>query len=416
MANVRNDVYRDKPITSIGLVINPVGKPIRDFALGVMDCARALERTVVTRLFAASPATASENIAEFTASGLHAMVFCGVQREIVLSFLRRMPDHPPVVLCSYAPLSAQERALLGNGGSVVFDNRAIGRHGAEFFLGHGLRNFVFFGSRLYGEAIACEMREAAFRERLREELGEQMWYSSLMVGTVKPNGDFWDPVPQDIRPWFEALQLPCGIFVNGDREAFKLINLCNYYGIDVPEQVELISVNNSNGFCERARPTITSMSPDHMSTAKAAVELALALVDDPTLPPERRSMSVAASKLVERGSTLSGRDYGHVVTRVKEFVRINAHKGIGVPDIVAHVGVSRRMLEKNIRKVTGMSLLAMIQSVRLAKVCKLLATTNLPITEVTTSAGYEPTSNLGKLFKKTYGMSMRQWRNANSGC
>ena len=410
MEKGRNDAHREKPITSIGLVINPVGKPVRDIALGVMDCARAMERTVVTRLFAASPATASGNIAEFAASGLDAMVFCGVQREIFLGFLRRMPDHPPVVLCSYAPLSGQERALLGNGGSVVFDNTAISRQAAEFFLGHGLRNFSFVGSRVYGEVIACELREAAFRERLREELGEQMWYSGMMVGTAKSNGDFWDPVPQDVRPWFEALQLPCGIFVNGDREAFKLINLCNYYGIGVPEQVELISVNNSNGFCERARPTITSLSPDHMVTAKAVVELALALVDDPALPPERRHVRVTASKLVERGSTLGGRDYGHIVARAKEFVRINACKGIGVPDIVAHVGVSRRMLEKHIRKATGMSLLSMVQSARLEKVCSLLVTTSLPIAEVTVSAGYEPTSNLGKLFKKTYGMSMRQYR------
>ena len=61
-----------------------------------------------------------------------------------------------------------------------------------------------------------------------------------------------------------------------------------------------------------------------------------------------------------------------------------------------------------------MSLLELIQSVRLANVCRLLTTTDLTITEVTLQSGYELTSNLGTIFRKKYGMSMREYRNRHA--
>ena len=42
--------------------------------------------------------------------------------------------------------------------------------------------------------------------------------------------------------------------------------------------------------------------------------------------------------------------------------------------------------------------------------CYLLKTTSLPISDVTQQSGYPLTSNLSMVFKKTYGLSMRQYR------
>ena len=79
-------------------------------------------------------------------------------------------------------------------------------------------------------------------------------------------------------------------------------------------------------------------------------------------------------------------------------------------DVVADVGVSRRLLEKCIREATGQSILEMIQAERLKNVCRLLVTTTLPISEVTERSGYELTANLSRLFRKRFGMSMRDYR------
>ena len=102
------------------------------------------------------------------------------------------------------------------------------------------------------------------------------------------------------------------------------------------------------------------------------------------------------------------------MARAREYIAQNACKGIGVPDVVAQVGVSRRLLEKRIRAATGQSLLEMIQAVRLENVCRLLTTTSLPMLEVGERSGYDSTSNLSCLFRKRFGMTMSDYRAQNA--
>ena len=112
-------------------------------------------------------------------------------------------------------------------------------------------------------------------------------------------------------------------------------------------------------------------------------------------------------------TALVGDNLSHRLAATRAFrslIRRHACEGIGVPDVVAQVGVSRRLLEKRVREATGGSVLDMIQKVRLENVCRLLVNTTLPISDITTNSGYEATSNLSHLFRRTYGMSMRDYR------
>ena len=393
----------------IGLVVNTSVKPSVDALIGAM---KHIHANNVTRplLFLASGGTRPENIKAFVENDIDGLLFCGVRKEIVRDFFRIMPDHPPVVICSYAPLSEYERRVMGNGGEVVLDNEAIGEMAAEFFVDHGLKNFAFLGNNVFRERIAGEIRCEAFRRKIADRLGDLATFSKYMVGVVDDNEDFWEIYTVNAEKWLRALPFPCGILVNGDREAFNLINLCTHTGIKIPEQVEILGVNNSYEFCEQASPTISSIIPGTDACAEAAVRMLMDLVENPDMPKEKRFVRVTAAKLFERGSTSSGRNYGNVVTKVREYVRLNACSGIKVPDIVRHVGISRRLLEKRVRESMDMSLLDMIQAMRLANVCRLLSTTEMTITEITMRSGYGLTSNLGNLFKRTYGMTMRKYR------
>lgn len=392
----------------IGLVINTTVKPSRDVFLAMVNCFHSgnLGKPL---LFVAGNGTSPANIKTFAENDLDGMLFCGVRHDIVLNFFRLMPDHPPVVLCTYFPLPEEERKMLAYGGEVVLDNESIGVQAADFFIAHGLRNFAFLGANVYRERIAGEIRCAAFRRRIEERLGADGTFAKLMLGTVEANEDFWEVGDKDAEQWLRALPHPCGVLVNGDREAANLIDMCRWFGIKVPNDLEVLGINNSHGFCEQTRPAITSLLPDYARCAREAVDMLMALIADPNLPPARRKVTVSDCKLIERGSTSNG-EYGHVIARAREFILRHACEGIDVPDIVRHVGVSRRLLEKRIREMTGQSLLEMIQKVRLKNVCRLLSTTTLPISEVTSRSGYEQTSNLSRLFRKTFGMTMRDYR------
>ena len=392
----------------IGVVINAVLKPSRDVICDVVHYIHS-ENLGKPLLFQASGGTLPENIKLFASNNLDGMIFCGVRREVVGAFLRLMPDHPPLVVCTYYPLSEESMDRLGNGGELIMDNEEIGRQVADFFIEHGHRNFAFLRTRVATESIAGDIRCEAFRRRIEERLGTSCTFAKFVTGVVTANEDFWEVGDNKSEEWVRALPLPCAVLTNDDREAFNFIVICKKLGIRVPGDIEVLGSNNSHGFCEMSRPAITSWIADYERGAKEAVKLLMALIANPNLPRAQRSVVLSAFRLVERGSTSNG-DVGHVVARAREFIRRNACEGIGVPDVVAQVGVSRRLLEKRVRETTGGSVLDMIQKVRLENVCRLLANTTLPISAVTTNSGYEPTSNLGHLFRRTYGMSMREFR------
>ena len=394
---------------TIGMVINSALKPSRDAMLGIMDNIRAF-LDVRLRFFHASAATLPQHLVSFASSGIDGLIFSGVRRNINVRFARAMPNHPPAVLLTYYPLQAADWKILGNGGVVILDNEALGQQAANYFYTHGLQHFAFFGTNVYRERIAANIRCDAFRNTLVSLFGSQMTFSSLMTGTVCDNEDYWDSDAAEIEDWMKSLPTPCGILANGDREAFGLLEFSRRLGIDVPSKIEVLGVNNAHRLCAKANPAISSIMPDLHSCAKEAVRLMLEIIENPNLPREKRSVKIASHRLEERGSTVSGRGYGQVVTRAREFIRLNACSGITVAEVAKGIGVPLRTLETRVTDSTGESIHAMIRAVRLEKVCELLTTTNLSISEVTTQSGYRLMTSLGALFKKIYGMSMRQYR------
>lgn len=399
----------------IGAAINASVKPSRDFLLaleGAVSDRNGAGGGVGLKFFLGSSATTPANFVRFAASGVDVLVFCGLARELVFRCLDAMPGHPPVVFCTYSAVSEEEFARFGRCAVVMRDNVALGRRAAEFFLRRGLRNFAFLGRNGYREDIAGDIRERAYRERLEAEGGAGTGYSSLMIGTFEENEDYWETEREATVRWLRSLPLPCGLFVNGDHLAFRTAEACRRTGIAVPDGLEILGMNNQDGFCERAVPAISSLLPSFDALARQALELALELAGNPAAGRARRTVMVGECVLEERGSTSFGRGYGQVAVRAREFIRLNVPRGITVADVVAAAGVSRRTLELRVKEATGKSVRDLIIDARMEKICGLLATTELPIGRVVEAAGCPGSSSVHALFKKRYGVAMGQYRKA----
>ena len=398
----------------IGLVINTFVKPHRDIMLGWMRYGHS-HADVELRFFFASIATTTENLLEFARSGVHALVLCGLPEEILGNFVKADRPDTPLVICSHAPTDKMDLGLLPKVGLVLFDDSAIGRHVGEFFLEHGLENFGFISMNVSRERIYGHFRCAAFREVVMASDTGGRTFSEKSFGVCKPNGDSWDTSREDVVKWVKSLNLPCGVFANGDRSAALLIDVCRRLGIDVPGQIEVVGVNNSYGICDSMGSTISSVQPDFDEFARMSIDMALKMADSASeLPAEERMALFSSHSLVERSSSLSGRSHGKLVTRAKEFIRENACSGISVSDVVKHLGVSRRTLEMRVKYATGSSVLDLIRNVRFKNICRLLRTTDLSVSEVIIRSGYNLTGNVGVVFKKTYGMTMREYRVRNT--
>lgn len=392
---------------AVGLAVNTSIKPCRDVMLGWMRCLNGRDG-VEPRFFSAGSGTTAESLSAFVASGVDALVLCGLRRDTVFGFLKATRLRIPVVLCAYTRLSAEEGRLLSGGGAVFLDNAAIGRHVGELFLEHGLSHFAFMAMNLHREALAGRIRCDAFRTMVLRESGNT--FSERFFGECRENEDYWDEPREEVVAWVKSLPLPCGVFANCDYSANNLLGICRSLGIDVPGQIEVWGVNNSYGLCENMVPAISSVQPDYGECGRLAAEMALDLARGDGRGADMRLAEVSTHWLVDRGSSLSGRNHGKIVTRAKEIIRAEACCGISVSEVAKQVGVSRRTLEVSVKYATGESVLGLISRARLENIRRLLAQTDLSVAEIVTRSGYNLNSNAGAHFKRTYGMTMHQYR------
>lgn len=85
--------------------------------------------------------------------------------------------------------------------------------------------------------------------------------------------------------------------------------------------------------------------------------------------------------------------------------------GLTVGDVAKASGASIRLLQKNFRAVTGVTVSETIQTARLRRVCSLLSETSTPIGRIAELCGFGDDAHLKKLFRRRFRCTMRDWRN-----
>ena len=94
----------------------------------------------------------------------------------------------------------------------------------------------------------------------------------------------------------------------------------------------------------------------------------------------------------------------------REFIRLHAGEKISVKDIAAELKVSRRTLENRFRGILNCGVADVLRDERLEHVASLLRETDRTATEISYDSGFSSPTYLAGLFKRTYGMTMGEWR------
>ena len=98
-----------------------------------------------------------------------------------------------------------------------------------------------------------------------------------------------------------------------------------------------------------------------------------------------------------------------------DYIRTHfADPDLTVARVVEVMGCSRSMADLLLRKSSGGSILNMIQNMRLENAYRLLRNPRQKIDAVSALCGYDSAPFFKRLFKKTTGLTMREWRKANS--
>ena len=285
---------------------------------------------------------------------------------------------------------------------LCLDAGSIARLAAGHFLERGFEHYAFVeppNSRLWAD----ERREA-FRRELAARGLECAVYRP-------PPGGAPSFRHRHLAAWLAAQPRPLAVLAAYDVEARMVLAACRLAGLDVPEEVAVLGVDDDPLSCETTLPPLSSVA---MGGEEAGYAAAAAL--DAALrgrPGARRRIVLGGVRVEARASTAHfiGRD--PLVAKVRAAVAARIGERIPVSELARSLGVSRRTLELRFRAETGVPIGEAILNERLARAKDLLRTTSLPCERIAAACGIYDANHLGHLFRRKFGASPSSFRSGS---
>lgn len=283
---------------------------------------------------------------------------------------------------------------------VQCDNRLIGATAAKFFAHKKVASRAFIGSPL-NEDWSVERGEG-FKAALGPESPAILAPSSLFRGRPATTNS------RRLAQWLQELPKPCGIFAAFDQLAKLTMDIGAECGLPCPEQIQVLGVDNESYICDYTQPSLSSIALDFEGAGYEAAQTLVRLLRHEI--PSGQTIPLRILDIVERMSTFDASGSSRLVAIAREFIRRHATSDIGPSDIARAAGCSIRLLEHHFRRSTGGTLVGELQRLRLERVKDLLRTTNTPIARIGSLCGFSSDLYLKNLFKRKFGVSMRDWR------
>ncbi|MEL7335646.1 MAG: substrate-binding domain-containing protein, partial [Planctomycetota bacterium] len=259
---------------------------------------------------------------------------------------------------------------------VEVDHVKIGELAAEHFLSRGYRNFGYVGSSWAGFSIA---REAAFRTQI-EAAGFSVNTCSLDYLPLPPADQAWNHIDVQLVKWIRNLELPCAVLASNDRPARELTDVCLSLGLQVPDEIAILGVDDDEYECFLGEPLISSIVNPSEAIGESACRLLVQLMTNQNVQQTRPVLS--PPRVIVRQSSDSYAVQDPHLSQALEMIRRDAVNGLTPAMIHQRVACSRRLLERRFRDFLGHSVLEEIKRVRLRHAHQLLLETRLPIERI----------------------------------
>lgn len=98
------------------------------------------------------------------------------------------------------------------------------------------------------------------------------------------------------------------------------------------------------------------------------------------------------------------------VAQAVRYIQDHYHEPLLVEEIARYVGLNRSYLSTLFKQYTGLSPIKYLQTFRMTRAAHLLSLTQLPVSAVAYSCGYQETESFHKAFKQHTGLSPKRYR------
>jgi LacI family transcriptional regulator len=293
---------------------------------------------------------------------------------------------------------------------VGFDDCAIGRMAADYFLKLGYEQYAFIGNPSL--AYSGE-RQTGYMEVLRSNGYNASTFAADPNRFPPARGWTMGGVDGELISWLTSHPKPLAVFAENDERALLVSEACRVGGLRVPNEVAILGVDDDPYLCGLGFPSLSSIATPMRRLGYLAAERLNQLING--MPIGREKTLLPPSCVMERHSTNSVAYGNPDVAAAMRFIRDNAVMGAGVDDVVAAAGVSRRTLERLFEAEVGSSILGELTRVKMDRARAMLASSSDPIKAIALECGFQSQTWLATAHRKAYGITPLQYRNQVQG-
>ncbi|MFA5293257.1 MAG: DNA-binding transcriptional regulator [Phycisphaerae bacterium] len=297
---------------------------------------------------------------------------------------------------------------------ISANSEQVAQMACEYLVEKKFVNFGFFGitqarwsaERLeYFSSYLAKMGYVVnvFKERQVPITSDVIPFTRLWINTALNTGQ------QELIKWLKQLPKPVAILASCDIFACHLINVAKEAGLNVPDEIAILGVNNDHAICNICDPPLSSISLNFKKAGYSAAKLLDKIISGQEAM-EGQCIEIQPTHVETRGSTDVFAIDDLDIVRALRYIRQNSNKPLQVNEIASNACMSKRSLQLRFHKIVGRSIHDEIIQAHFENAKVLLVETNLPVDEIALRSGFHYTSNMRRAFKQITGMLPQKYR------
>lgn len=284
------------------------------------------------------------------------------------------------------------------------DNLQIGKMAFEHFFTRGFRHFAYYRrSGGPGETL----RFNGFRHHV-EKAGFKLHTVSGSRSTPLSNLTFGPAEYEWLGKQIAKLPKPLALLAEYDDRALEIIEGCHGAGLQVPEEVAVLGVDNDELRCEFAPVPLSSIDDDQHQQGYEAARLLDLLIDQKTVPETTR---IKPRRVVTRVSTdILAIEHPKVAAALR-LIWNHYREPLTAGDVADAVPMSGRRLHDAFTKYVGRSISEEIKRRRVEHAKSLLANKQrMKLEAIAMESGFTSGDRMAKVFSSMTGETPSAYR------
>lgn len=292
------------------------------------------------------------------------------------------------------------RELIPGSSTIVTDSQSVGKMAAEYFIGLGFQNFAYCGFERLNWSVK---RFCSYSQTLKENgISKIFEYKEDLSAKSQSLKERWK-----ISEWLKRLPHPLCVFACNDDRAICILEACKFTGLNVPEEVAVLGVDNDELMCNLSSPPLSSVELNFERGGFLAAQHLKELIHKKA---ENKVIYVHPVEIVERRSTDVLAINDPEITAALIFIRNHFYKPIQAVDVVNATGLSRRELEKRFKKFLKKTIKDEIERLRIEWIKKKLINSNQSICQIASELEFTNPEHFSRYFKDATGQRPLQFR------